>query len=113
MCSAEPHRLQVWRQEVSGHAEGILNVQTRAVPVPLSSGKNGRRNGHGTRVTGAVEPWPRSRAAALEVRGSENMWAALARTGENDMQSKARRESIAEVAEGKRGKVTWEWLSLK
>ncbi|KAJ6575732.1 hypothetical protein DFH09DRAFT_1078672 [Mycena vulgaris] len=60
--------LQVWRQEVSEHTEGMLNVQTRAVPVPLSSGKNGRRNGHGTRATGAVEPWPRSRAAALLVK---------------------------------------------
>ncbi|KAJ6542144.1 hypothetical protein DFH09DRAFT_1392762 [Mycena vulgaris] len=37
-----------------------VKVQTRAVPVPLNSGKNGRRNGHGTRATGAVEPWPRA-----------------------------------------------------
>jgi hypothetical protein len=40
-------------------------VRNRAVAVPLSRNKNGQRNGHGTRATGAVEPWPRSRAAAL------------------------------------------------
>ncbi|KAJ7753315.1 hypothetical protein DFH07DRAFT_774083 [Mycena maculata] len=32
---------------------------------PLLEEKNGRRDGHGTRSTGAVKPWRRQRAAAL------------------------------------------------
>jgi hypothetical protein len=35
---------------------------------PLLEEKNGRRDGHGTRATGAVEPLRRQRAAALVLR---------------------------------------------
>jgi hypothetical protein len=45
-------------------------VNSRAVPVPWKVPKDGQRNGHGTRATGAVEPWPRARAAALGVPNS-------------------------------------------
>jgi hypothetical protein len=46
-------------------------VNSRAVPVPWKVIKNGQRNGHGTRATGTVEPWPRARAAALVVEYKE------------------------------------------
>ncbi|KAF8212917.1 hypothetical protein K438DRAFT_1751331 [Mycena galopus ATCC 62051] len=44
-----------------------VSTETRAVTVPWTTQENCQRNGHGTRATGAVEPWPRSRAAALDV----------------------------------------------
>jgi hypothetical protein len=42
-------------------------VNSRAVPVPWKVSKRRRRNGHGTRAMGAVEPWPRAQAAALTI----------------------------------------------
>ncbi|KAJ6560745.1 hypothetical protein DFH09DRAFT_1083219 [Mycena vulgaris] len=53
-------------KKVDGETNLKVRHHFRCKPVPLNSGKNGRRNGHGNRATGAVEPWPRSRAAALE-----------------------------------------------
>jgi hypothetical protein len=52
------------------HGRDGRGVGNRAVAVPLSRRKNSQRNGHGTRGTGAVEPWPRSRAAALAMRSN-------------------------------------------
>jgi hypothetical protein len=39
---------------------------------PLNFRKNVLRNGHGTRRTGTVQPWPRSRAAALRATAGAN-----------------------------------------
>ncbi|KAJ6600243.1 hypothetical protein B0H10DRAFT_2230963 [Mycena sp. CBHHK59/15] len=77
MLSYQNYAVHAWLKltratAVTAVFQRAVGKRTRAVTVPLTTPENPQRNGHGTRGTAAVEPWPRARAAALRPNRAKN-----------------------------------------